>query len=125
LSPRTLPPVLEPIAPPSSDPSTSPILNQNRKLICWFYAAIYQPFIFRLKHTSDLRARASSIWVTFAKWAVFGIPRHRIPWACLHSYLNWKIFNKNFYQLPILWLLFQFLTLLLQSVAEMPWVPCM
>ena len=32
------------------------------------------------------QAIASSIKVTFAKWAVFGIPRHRIPWACRHSF---------------------------------------
>lgn len=32
-----------------------------------------------------LHARASAIWVTFAKCAVFGIPRHRMLWACLHS----------------------------------------
>ena len=36
-----------------------------------------------------LHATASSIRVTFAKWAVFGIPRHLIPWACRHSY-KWK-----------------------------------
>ena len=31
------------------------------------------------------RAKASSIEMMFAKWAVLGMPRHRIPWACRHS----------------------------------------
>lgn len=34
----------------------------------------------------DLRETASSICVTLAKWAVLGMPRQRIPWACLHSW---------------------------------------
>jgi len=37
------------------------------------------------------RAMASSIRMTFAKWAVFGTPRHRMPCAWRHSCRNtWK-----------------------------------
>lgn len=35
-----------------------------------------------------LQDTASSICVTLAKWAVLGIPRQRMPWACLHSWTN-------------------------------------
>lgn len=54
-----------------------------------------------------LQAKASSIWVTFAKWAVFGTPKQRIPWACLHSWIGnnqesyWfmKIWNQVYFVL--------------------------
>lgn len=39
------------------------------------------------KNKADLQETASSICVTLAKWAVFGMPRHLMPWAWRHS---WK-----------------------------------
>lgn len=38
-----------------------------------------------------VRATASSIKVTLAKCAVFGIPRHLMPWAWRHSWAKIKI----------------------------------
>ena len=35
------------------------------------------------------RATASSMEVTLAKWAVLGMPKQRIPWACRHS-AKWR-----------------------------------
>ena len=45
-----------------------------------------------------VRAMASSIKVTLAKWAVLGIPRQRIPWAWRHSYGGNKQWTNSFCQ---------------------------
>ena len=66
-----------------------------------------------------LHAIASSMRVTLAKWAVFGTPRHLIPWAWRHSYikhmpssshyLSWNLLSSvrfRVHQLDKIWLTF-------------------
>ena len=45
---------------------------------------------FNTRNESTLHATASSIKVTLAKCAVFGIPRHLMPCACRHSWVGVK-----------------------------------